>query len=159
MLGFRATLNCTVWYRVKLSGRLNVIKPSRVSIRVSWLNSEYGNISRNVFHCIGDSVTTIVARCKKTKNIRLDKPEKLSVAEHSIETGHSIDFSRTPQLDTKWRQTDRFVKQAIPMLLYTNNFYRDSGLLASFPCKVNTFRERVKNVVTSKGIRVGIECK
>jgi len=31
--------------------------------------------------------------------------------------------------------------------------------LASFPCKLNTFRKRVKNVVTSKGIQVGTECK
>jgi len=28
------------------------------------------------------------------------------------------------------------------------------SLLASFPCKLNTFRKRVKNVVTSKGIQV-----
>ena len=34
-----------------------------------------------------------------------------------------------------------------------------AGLLASFPCKLNTFRKRVKNVVTSKGIQVGVECK
>jgi hypothetical protein len=34
-----------------------------------------------------------------------------------------------------------------------------AGLLASFICKLNTFRKRVKNVVTSKGIQVGIECK
>jgi len=34
-----------------------------------------------------------------------------------------------------------------------------AGLLASLPCKLNTFRKRVKNVVTSKGIQVGIECK
>jgi hypothetical protein len=26
------------------------------------------------------------------------------------------------------------------------------GLLESFPCQLNTFRKRVKNVVTSKGI-------
>ena len=32
-------------------------------------------------------------------------------------------------------------------------------LLASFPCQINTFRNRVKNVVTSKGIGVAIECK
>jgi hypothetical protein len=32
-----------------------------------------------------------------------------------------------------------------------------ASLLASFPCKLNTFRKRVKNVVTSKGIEVGIE--
>jgi len=34
-----------------------------------------------------------------------------------------------------------------------------AGLLASFPCKLNMFRKRVKNVVTSKGIQVGVECK
>jgi hypothetical protein len=34
-----------------------------------------------------------------------------------------------------------------------------AGLLASFPCKLNTFKMRVKNVVTSKGIQMGIECK
>jgi hypothetical protein len=33
-----------------------------------------------------------------------------------------------------------------------------AGLPASFPCKLNTFRKRVKNVVTSKGIQVGFEC-
>jgi hypothetical protein len=34
-----------------------------------------------------------------------------------------------------------------------------ASLIASFPCKLNTFRKRVKNVVTSKEIEVGIECK
>ena len=34
-----------------------------------------------------------------------------------------------------------------------------AGLLASFPCKLDTFRKRVKNVVTSKGLHVGFECK
>jgi hypothetical protein len=28
-----------------------------------------------------------------------------------------------------------------------------------FPCKINMFRKRINNVVTSKGIQVGIECK
>jgi hypothetical protein len=32
-------------------------------------------------------------------------------------------------------------------------------LLASFPCKLNTFTKRVKNVVTSKGFQVGVGCK
>ena len=30
-----------------------------------------------------------------------------------------------------------------------------ASLLASLPCKLNTFRKRVKNVVTSKGIQEG----
>jgi hypothetical protein len=34
-----------------------------------------------------------------------------------------------------------------------------ASLLESFPCKLNTFRKRVKNVVTSRGIQVGIECR
>ena len=34
-----------------------------------------------------------------------------------------------------------------------------ASLLASFPCKLKTFRKRVKNVVTSKGIQVRGECK
>ena len=34
-----------------------------------------------------------------------------------------------------------------------------AGLLASFCCKLNTSRMRVKNVITSKEIQVGIECK
>ena len=34
-----------------------------------------------------------------------------------------------------------------------------AGLLAFFPCKLNTFRKRLKNVVTSKGIQVGVEFK
>jgi len=34
-----------------------------------------------------------------------------------------------------------------------------SGLLASFACKLNTFRKRVKNVATGKGIQVETECK
>jgi hypothetical protein len=34
-----------------------------------------------------------------------------------------------------------------------------AGLLASLCCKLNMFRNRVKNVVTGKGIVVGIVCK
>jgi len=34
-----------------------------------------------------------------------------------------------------------------------------ASLLAPFPCKLNTFRKRVKNVVTSRGIQVGTEWK
>jgi hypothetical protein len=34
-----------------------------------------------------------------------------------------------------------------------------AGLLDSLPYKINTFRGRVKNAVTSKGIQVGTECK
>jgi len=34
-----------------------------------------------------------------------------------------------------------------------------TSLPASFPSKLNTFRKKVKNVVTGKGAHVGIKCK
>jgi len=34
-----------------------------------------------------------------------------------------------------------------------------ASILGSFPCKLNTFRIRVRKVITSKGIQVGTECK
>jgi hypothetical protein len=34
-----------------------------------------------------------------------------------------------------------------------------AGLLASFVSKLNAFRKRFKNLVISKGIQMGIECK
>ena len=40
-----------------------------------------------------------------------------------------------------------------------SSVYTRAGLLVSFACKQNTFRKRVKNVVTSKGLQVGVECK
>jgi hypothetical protein len=65
------------------------------------LNSEYVNVSKNVFHCVGDSGTTGAKRQKTTKDTCPDKPEKSSVAEYSIGTGHGIDFCGTELLDTK----------------------------------------------------------
>ena len=40
-----------------------------------------------------------------------------------------------------------------------HNYQLPAGLPSSLPCKLNTFRKRVKNVVTSEGIEVGVECK
>jgi hypothetical protein len=50
----------------------------------------------------------------------------------------------------------------VRLFLYNSHFsFRKNQLPASlqesFPCKINMFRKRVKNVVTSKGIGVGIE--
>jgi len=43
---------------------------------------------------------------------------------------------------------------------YSDQEAKAMGKLTSvFPYKINTFRKRVKNVVTSSGIEVGIECK
>jgi hypothetical protein len=37
--------------------------------------------------------------------------------------------------------------------------YVKISLLPSFPCTLHMFRKMVKNVVTSKGVQLGIECK
>jgi len=41
----------------------------------------------------------------------------------------------------------------------TSRLLQECIVLASFSCKPNRFRKRVKNVVTGKGIQVDIECK
>ena len=62
------------------------------------------------------------------------------------------------KIRTRKQRTDvgkySFVNRTI-----TNWNHLPASLLASFPCKLSTFRKRVKNVVTSKGIQVRGECK
>ena len=33
-----------------------------------------------------------------------------------------------------------------------------AGVLATFPCKLNTFRKRIRNPVACRGMKVGNEC-
>jgi hypothetical protein len=51
------------------------------------------------------------------------------VVEHSINTGHCIDFSNTIVLDRTWSYMDRLVKEAIGIRLNNKNFNRDGGLM------------------------------
>jgi hypothetical protein len=53
------------------------------------------------------------------------------VVEHSINTGHCIDFSNTIVLDRTSSYMDRLVKEAIGIRLNNQNFYRDGGLMLS----------------------------
>jgi hypothetical protein len=61
------------------------------------------------------------------KHIRLDQPEKSAVAEHSVNTGHQIDFSNITILDRTLGYTDRIVKEAIHIRLNRENFNRGNG--------------------------------
>ena len=45
----------------------------------------------------------------------------------------------------------RYYHHHRPYHLYVGYLQLPAGLLASFPCKLNTFRKRVKNAVTDKG--------
>jgi hypothetical protein len=53
------------------------------------------------------------------------------VAEHSINTGHCIDFSNTIVLDRTSSYMDRLVKEAIGIRLNNQNSNRDGGLMLS----------------------------
>jgi hypothetical protein len=81
---------------------------------------------------IGQTGRSIEARCKEhMRHIRLDQPEKSAVAEHSINTGHQIDFNSVSVLDTASGYMDRLVKEAIEIRLNHKNFNRDSGFTLS----------------------------
>jgi hypothetical protein len=63
---------------------------------------------------VGQTGGSIEARCKEhLRHIRLEQPEKSAVAEHSINTGHRIDFSSTSVLDKAAGYMDRLMKEAI----------------------------------------------
>jgi hypothetical protein len=81
-------------------------------------------------------------RAWKGMDDRLLKPCYLSREDHNCKIG------------TKKQRTD------VGKYSFVYRTFKSwNQLLASFPCKLNTFRKRVKNVVTSKGIQVGVECK
>jgi hypothetical protein len=51
------------------------------------------------------------------RHIRLDQPEKSAVAEHSINTGHQIDFRNISVLNRASGYMDRLVKEATQIRL------------------------------------------
>jgi hypothetical protein len=57
--------------------------------------------------------------------------DKYAVAEHSINTGHCIDFSNTIVLDRMSSYMDHLVEEAIGIRLNNQNFNRDGGLMLS----------------------------
>ena len=69
----------------------------------------------------------------------------------------ACDFNEQICIKVKRKKVKPYFETDSFFTMYSYFVY--AGLLASFPCKLNTFRNRVKNVVTSKEIGVGIECK
>jgi hypothetical protein len=81
---------------------------------------------------IGQAGRTIEARRKEhMRHVRLQQPEKSTVAEQSIDTAHRIDFNDTSKLCTPTRYMDRLVKDAIEIRLHPNNFNTDEGFSVS----------------------------
>jgi hypothetical protein len=81
---------------------------------------------------ISQTGRSIEATCKEhMRHIHLDQPEKSAVAEHSINTGHQIDFNNTSVLDRASGYMDCLVKEAIQIRLNHKNFNRDNGFTLS----------------------------
>jgi hypothetical protein len=81
---------------------------------------------------VGQTGSSIETRCKEhRRHIHLEQPDKFAVADHSINTGHCIDFSSTIVLDRTLSYMDRRMKEAIGIHLNNINFNRDSGLMLS----------------------------
>jgi hypothetical protein len=59
--------------------------------------------------------------------IRLEHPDKSSVAEHTVDLGYRIQFHETSILATKTRYMDRIIREAIEIELHPNNMNRVIG--------------------------------
>jgi hypothetical protein len=82
---------------------------------------------------IGQTGRSIEARCKEhMRHIWLNQPEKSAVVEHSINTGHQIDFNSISVLDRASEYMDHLIKEAIQIRLNHKNFNRDSGFKLSW---------------------------
>jgi hypothetical protein len=76
----------------------------------------------------GEMSRNTEARCEEhTRHICLSQPEKSAVAEHRVETRHSIDFSSTAILDKALVYIDNLIKEAIEIRLHPRNFNKDRG--------------------------------
>ena len=66
--------------------------------------------------------------------------------------------------DHNWKIKTRKQRTNVGIYSFINRTIKSwnqlpASLLVSFSCKLNTFRKRVRNVVTSKGILMGVEYK
>jgi hypothetical protein len=87
---------------------------------------EYGKVY------MGQTGRSIETKCKEhRRHIHLDQPDKSVVEEHSINTGHCINFSNNIILNRTSSCKDRLVKEIIGIRLNNQNFNRDGGLMLS----------------------------
>jgi hypothetical protein len=83
---------------------------------------------------VGQTGRSIEMRHKEHRRyICLDQLDKSAVAEHSVNTGHCIDFSNTIILDRILSYMDRLLKEPTGIRLNNKNFNRDGGLMLSRP--------------------------
>jgi hypothetical protein len=95
-------------------------------------------VCRIPFECgrvyIGQTVCSVDIRLKEhQRHIRLKHPDKLAIAEHSIDQGHRIQFHNSSILRMKTRYMDRTVMEATEIELHPYNINREDGFSLSKP--------------------------
>jgi predicted GIY-YIG superfamily endonuclease len=77
---------------------------------------------------IGQTGRSVDTRLKDhQRHIRLEHPDKSTVAQHSVDLGHRIQFHNTSILATQTQYMDRIVRKAIKTELHPNNMNRVAG--------------------------------
>jgi hypothetical protein len=80
----------------------------------------------------GQTGRSVDIRLKKhQRHIRLEHPDKSTIAEHSIDQGHRIQFNNSSILASKTRYIDRIVREATEIELHPYNINREGGFCLS----------------------------
>jgi hypothetical protein len=80
----------------------------------------------------GQTGCSVDTRSKEhQRHIRLEHPDKSAIAEHCINSGHSMLFHDASIRATKTSYRDRIVREAIEIELHSNNMNRDVGFCVS----------------------------
>jgi hypothetical protein len=116
------------------------IPAKKISIYLRLVRDKLGLKVSGIYHIpcecskvyVGQTGRTIEARCKEhMRHVCLEQPERSTVAEQWIDTGHHINFNGTSILGMATRYMDRLVREAIEIWLHPNNFNRDKGFSQS----------------------------
>jgi hypothetical protein len=77
---------------------------------------------------------TTETKCKEhMRHTGLSKPEKLSMAQHKLGTGHNMEFGNTSMMDIALGYMDCLIQEATDIWLHHRNSDRGRGLISVSP--------------------------